>query len=251
MDLPPTNLRWFADTLSDTIQTLIEAWNDNGASGSQDELSPRVIQGALQQLVDVLQRHEWQADPAAEPASDAPSVNVTELGEYGLSMLNELFGMARDLGMESTCIQLEDLALCLGLWVVGQDGELTTIELLVNSIARIANHTGSNLELERLVYLMEDLLEAIPPIPPAEDKTTAGPSPYRLLLLNRAIVATRSLSPTLMERAFGDVVEQMPAEAPGFFREGMEQVRIQRYPKPVAEVIERFFLDCSRSQTLH
>jgi len=250
MDLPPTNLRWFADTLSDTVQALIEAWNDSGSSGSQDELSPRVIQGALQQLVDVLQCHEWRGDPATEPATDGQSVNVTELGEYGLNMLNELFGMARDLGMGTTCTQLEDLALCLGLWVVGQEGELTTIELLVNSVARIANRTGSNQELERLVYLMEDLLDAIPPTP-AEEKPATGPSPRKLLLLNRAIVATRSLAPTLMERAFNDVVEQMPQEAPGFFREGMDQVRIQNYPKPVSEVIERFLLDCSRSQTLH
>jgi len=250
MDLPPTNLRWFADTLSETAQALIDAWNDSGATRLTDEVSPELIQSALQQLVAVLQRHEWQSDPAQEVATNADPIDVTELGEYGLTMLNELFGMAQELKMDLICRQLEDLALCLGLWVVGQDGELTTIDLLVNGIARFANQTSNSLELERLFYMTGNLLDAIP-VAPAEEVASQQPAPRSLLLLNRAIVATRSLSPDLVEQAFSDVAEQIPMEASHFFHEGMEQVKLQNYPDPVREVIERFYLDWSQSKTLH
>jgi len=250
MELPPPNLRGFADTLSETVQALIDAWNDSGATELEDEVSPELIQSALQQLVEVLQRHEWQTAPTQETTSDADPIDVTELGEYGLTMLYELFGMAQELKMDTTCARLEDLALCLGLWVAGQDGELSSIDLLVNGIARVANRTNSSLELERLFYIMGDLLDAIPP-PPTQEAAAQQATPRKLLLLNRAIVATRSLSPDLIEQAFTDVAEQLPMEASGFFREGMEQIKIQNYPDPVREVIERFYLDCSQSKTLH
>jgi hypothetical protein len=76
-------------------------------------------------------------------------------------------------------------------------------------------------------------------------------NPRDLLLLNRAIVATRALSPELMERAFADVAEQLPDAAPGFFKEGMEQIQTQNYPEDVGSVIERFHSDYPASATIH
>lgn len=250
MDLPPTNLSWFAETLSDTVQDIIEAWNESGGAAAGDEISPELIRNALQQLVEVLQRHEWLADPAREPGIEAESVDVTELGDYGLTMLTDLFGLAQDLQMPDACTALERLALSLGLWVVEQQGELNRIDLLVNGVAHVANQTSSALELERLFYLMGDILDAVPDLQ-AEEPADSPPAPRKLLLLNRAIVATRSLSPELMETAYAEVAEQLPREAPGFFHEGMEQVQLQNYPDPVRRVIERFYLDWSQPNTLH
>ncbi len=247
MELPPTNLSWFAETLSETIQDIIDAWNANGAVAASDEVAPELIRAGLQQLIEVLQRQEWMAGPGLR--EELEPVDVSELGDYGLTMLTDLFGLARDLQLPEACSELERLALSLGLWVVEQQGELSSIDLLVNGIARVANHTSSALELEQLFYLMGDILDAISA--PAGDDSDDEPSPRKLLLLNRAIVATRSLSPELMEVAFTEVSEQMPKEAPAFFREGMEQVQVQNYPDPVRQVIERFYLDWYRPTTLH
>ncbi len=66
--------------------------------------------------------------------------------------------------------------------------------------------------------------------------------PWRLLLLNRAIVATRSLKPALMEVAFDAVLEHLPEEAARFFEEGMAQMDALDYPPHVRAVIERYYL---------
>jgi hypothetical protein len=66
--------------------------------------------------------------------------------------------------------------------------------------------------------------------------------PWRVLLLNRAIVATRSHRPALMEVAFDDVVEHLPQEAARFFEEGMAQMDALDYPPQVRAVMERYYL---------
>lgn len=250
MELPPTNLNWFAEKLSETVQEIIDSWNGSGAVAAADEVAPELIRNGLQQLIEVLQRQEWLADAGEDSGMPVESVDVSELGDYGLTMLADLFGLARDLQLPEACSELERLALSLALWVVEQQGELTRIDLVVNGVARVANGTDNRRELEHLFYVMGDLLDAIPS-PLSGEPTDGQPSPRKLLLMNRAIVATRSLSPELMETAFAEVAEQMPGEAPGFFREGMEQVQIQGYPDPVRRVIERFYLDWYRPTTLH
>ena len=147
--------------------------------------------------------------------------------------------------------RLEQLAVSLAFWVIGQEGELSTIELVVNGLARTANKTHDAQELERLFIAMSDLLYALSPSVLQQKSAPLGQQPWQLLLLNRAIVATRSLSPQLMENAFSDVVEHMPDQAPDFFREGMEQVKLREYPAKVSEVIERYYREWPVEKILH
>ena len=81
---------------------------------------------------------------------------------------------------------------------------------------------------------------------------SADPSrPWRILLLNRAIVATRSHQPALMEEAFESVVEYLPEEAPTFFREGMEQMDALNYPPQVRNLMQGFYQQCCGRRVLH
>ena len=70
--------------------------------------------------------------------------------------------------------------------------------------------------------------------------------------MNRAIVATRTLDPGLMESAFDTLVTELPEDAPRFFAEGMGQLDIVGYPPRVREVMTRYYVRFgSTSNTLH
>jgi hypothetical protein len=254
MELPPVDLSWFAENLSDTVQEILDAWNDANASVSaQDEASPELLKEALKQLIEVLRIQEWNNNTGQGNGNRAPAeVDISELGDYGLNMLAELSRISIDLGLEGQMDRLEQLALSLGLWVARQNGELNSVELVVNGIARIANHSQEQMALERLFHVMGEILDAASPVDSARYIfADVMNNPRYLLLLNRAIVATRTHSPQLMETAFADVALQMPDAAPGFFSEGMEQIKLQGYPEEVREVIERYYREYPSVSTLH
>ena len=75
--------------------------------------------------------------------------------------------------------------------------------------------------------------------------------PWRVLLLNRAIVATRSHRPDLMESAFKAVVDGLPGDAPEFFREAMGQMAALNYPPQVRTVVQRYADAWCVRRTLH
>jgi hypothetical protein len=65
--------------------------------------------------------------------------------------------------------------------------------------------------------------------------------PWRILHLNRGIMATRTHNPALMERVFDDLVRYLPEDAPTFFAEGMQQMEALNYPQPVRQIMGRYF----------
>ena len=69
--------------------------------------------------------------------------------------------------------------------------------------------------------------------------------------INRAIVATRSHNPELMEPAFDAIVECLPQEAQRFFAEGMEQMAIIDYPTQVRDLVRRYYLAHTQRRLLH
>ena len=147
---------------------------------------------------------------------------------------------------------IEQLSLSLAFWVIRHQGELRSGGLVVNGLARLANKTGDQTALRWLFHTMGEILDALPAtVGRSEALHRDASDARRILLLNRAIVATRALSPTLMNSSFADVAEELPENAPGFFREGMEQVRIQNYPEEVSAVIERYHRDWPTRKVLH
>jgi len=252
MELPPIDLSWFAEELSETVQHILDVWNDAGNSVVvPDNVSPKLLTESLQQLIEVLRTQDWNDNPSRGESALA-GVDISELGDYGLHMLADLSQLCADLELEQEIERLEQLALCLGLWVVRQQGVLRSVELVVNGIARLANRSQDQVELECLFHIMGEILDAVS-LSNSAEYTLEAPmnNPLHLLLLNRAIVATRTLLPELMETAFAEVADQLPEVAPGFFSEGMEQIKIQGYPAEVREVIERYYLEYPQASTIH
>ena len=62
--------------------------------------------------------------------------------------------------------------------------------------------------------------------------------PWRLLHINRGIVATRTYDVDIMKKAFDELLIYLPDEAPEFFIEGMREMDALDYPTHVRELME-------------
>ena len=183
------------------------------------------------------------------PDLDAPDLSA--LCDHGMELLTRLSAVAGRLHLPLHARRVEGLALPLACWVARRGAELCHPTAAVNAAAAWANSLKAPDELATLHGLMSEVIEALSPML-TQDRDALDPNgPWRILLLNRAIVATRSHRPALMELAFQAVVEALPMAAPDFFREALEQMEILNYPPQVRTVVQRYAdVWCTR-RTLH
>jgi hypothetical protein len=213
------------------------------AEASRAADSVRLPGDALVQLFDLL------AQVQAGDRGGFEDDELSTLGEFGLQRLEELAQAAVSLDQAGHAAEVLRAALAFALWITRRGGELRHLAPVVDALAAEANRTPRGEAMKALYELSCELVEAASPR--AQSGEPVAAHPWRLLLLNRAIVATRSESPELMEAAFDAVAEHLPLDAQRFFAEGMEQMAIIDYPDHVREVMHRYFLAHSASRRLH
>lgn len=186
-----------------------------------------------------------------EFAPAAPA-DLRSLGDYGIDLLARLVALAGTLLPTPKARAIEELALPFACWIARCGGELGYLEPVVNGAAHLANRLMRPSELEQLYGLLTEVVNAVDlRLSQAHGLPVAPSRPWRVLLLNRAIVATRSHRPARIEEAFESVVEYLPEEAPTFFREGMEQMDALDYPPQVRDLMQGFYQQCCGQCVLH
>lgn len=213
---------------------------------STDQVTPAQLAEAIEQFMVVainLDKDQGETGPIYKD-------DVNQLGDYGITLLADLATWATQLGFENLHQELETVALAVAGWVVRHEGELRTLEPIVNALANLANQTHDPQKLEPLAAFMSRILHACSDLI-KQDLEKANPGrPWRVLHLNRGIVATRSHNPAVMESVFNELVQTLPEEAPQFFSEGMQQMEALNYPTHVRQVMVRYFDRWSR-MTMH
>lgn len=255
MRLPPADIDGLADALREAASEIVEGY-EAAAPNASGEVAPGLLADAVTQLIEVLKRIDLERDagpgPASGGAADAVgSGDVTQLGEYGFGLLGDLGTWAARLELEKPRRDLELLALSFALWLARHGGELRTLEPVVNAAATLANRTHDARELEALYAATGEVMEAAAPSVRQDLEKSEPGRPWRVLNLNRAIVATRTHSPRIMEEAFETLAHNLPEDAPAFFREGMGQMEALNYPPKVREVMERYYRQWCVQHTLH
>jgi hypothetical protein len=167
--------------------------------------------------------------------------DVTQLGDHGLNLLMELIAWTRKLDLDDARRDLESVTLSATEWILRHQGEIRTLEPIVDALAATANRLKEPRTLEALAQFMGRIAGAVASYLRQDLELTNPGRPWRMLLLNRGIVATRSHNTRLMEQAFEDLTRELPMEAPRFFAEGMEQMQALDYPRPVREIMARYF----------
>jgi hypothetical protein len=254
MNLPDPNASSFREGLAEPLEELREAWEITGESGQPGETTPALLVETFQQLYEAMQRTEASILANMDTGSSgnlATPSDVSELGEYALEMFEQACHWAKHLKLPDVFERLQAFTISMALWVAGHDGQLLTLEPVVDALAQAANSTGEPEELFSLYEAMTEIMAATSPMI-ARDLEIVNPGrPWRLLNLNRAIVATRTHQPDIMEEAFSTLAEQLPNDAPGFFTQGMEQMDLLNYPPQVREVMDRYYRKWSVNRSLH
>jgi hypothetical protein len=274
--LPPVDLAHIAlearRLCEDLTQACADANADPQTAAEADAASDAYPQGgldpgdlcqSLQGVLDALRREDPQADrsdpdlagygsaPGSGPGSAPGAPDLGALADHGFELLTRVSALAGRLRLPQHARLVEGLALPLACWVARRGGELSHPAPAVNAAAAWANSLKAPDELATLYGLMSEMLEALSPRL-TQDRNALDPNgPWRLLLLNRAIVATRSHRPALMELAFQSVVEALPTVAPDFFREALGQMDALDYPPQVLAVVRRYADAWCTRRTLH
>jgi hypothetical protein len=206
---------------------------------------------ALAQNVEVIARVEAELaarhgfPPGFDPA------DVTQPTDYALSLIEQLGVAANRAGSPDVAREIQDLAIAIALWSASRGGRLERLEVVVNAFAERANALHDPDDLGALSDAMGTVIEAVVDELKQDLEKTDALRPWRILNLNRAIVATRSHDPARMESAFAVLVANLPEDARGFFPEGMEEMDRVGYPPPVRAVMTKYFEQWGSGDTLH
>jgi hypothetical protein len=245
--VPPIDIGYVASEARRLCEELAQGCADADESATAG-LDPDGLCVALHGVLTALD----QADPAAAGRpTTAAAPDLGTLGDHGMDLLGRLTALAGRLRLPQHARQVEALALPLAVWIARRGGELGHPAPVANAAAALANSLRAPEDLAGLYGLMTEVVDALSPQIAQDRDASDATRPWRVLLLNRAIVATRSHRPHLMQAAFAAVVEALPGDAPEFFREAMGQMDALNYPPQVRAVVQHY-VDawCSR-RTLH
>jgi hypothetical protein len=205
------------------------------------------LEQAFAQLQDVMTRIESDT----RSSSDDRSGDISEIGDYALRLQETLSGIAEKLGLTEQQRPLAYLTINLALWVARHDGQIATLEPVVDAIARVANTTQEAQTLAQFSGVIKQIIDtAAASISQDLEKMNPG-RPWRVLLLNHGIVATRSHDTELMEAAFALLASKLPEDATRFFSEGMQQMEALDYPPHVRKVMEKYHREWPVNRSLH
>lgn len=224
------------DFFTRTAAALARAWEASELD-SGGQVSPPQLIDAIAQILDVLEQLDEQYGETGAVLSDDPS----QLGDYAIGFLSDLGVWADRLGHRELRIDLDKIALGIAHWVVRHDGEIRTLEPIVNALAASANHTQDPATLEILNRMMRDIIEHTSASIKSDLEKSDPARPWRILNFNYAIVATRTQKRELMEQAFDTLTRNLPEDAPRFFEEGLKQAEKDVYGPEVKALMQEYF----------
>ncbi len=166
--------------------------------------------------------------------------DATELGDAALGALHELNTLAVQCQQPTARTALQAVTLAVTDWIMQHAGELRTLEPIVDALAATANRLRDAPTLEQLTAYATRVIGATAAAIRRDPDPTDPARPWRLLHLNRGIMATRSHNPALMERVYDELVAALPQDAARFFAEGMQQMDALGYPPAVRTVVARY-----------
>jgi hypothetical protein len=248
MLFPILDLDYIGQRFDSVVPAVVAACKQAGAEESDH--SPLALQRAMHRLMELLKILSRQMVTTGKSTLTSRD-ELSELGDYGIKLLVDFSSVAADLEMPQASKEMEDLTLPMALWIVRHNGELRTLEPVINSLARLANRFRESSQLRQLYDLSMEIIQALAPLMQQEPNRVEKAHPWSILLMNQAIIATRSYRPELIEEAYQTLCRLLPDQAPDFFREGMEQMDALDYPQQVKEVVEKYYNLWSHPKILH
>ena len=179
---------------------------------------------------------------AEEFASDSLQIELFNARANELILLiDRLMVFSMQIQHQKSFAFFEQFLYLFTLWFANTGNKITQLIPIVNLIAALSNRLREQKALEELLLDIELIIHAADQSI-QEDMDNRDPRrPWRVLLLNYAITATRTYKTDLMEKAFQFLVLNLPEDLKQFFTEGMSQMTALDYPKSVKKVMEKYY----------
>lgn len=192
---------------------------------------------ALNQIFDI-------AIAVEKKPQDFKSEDTTDIGEKGLTLFDNLVYELAAKQLNSEKLEAEQVSLVLAQWVIDHGGVLTVLQTVVDGLAYLSNSLHDTDDLMSLLHLITQIVHACSDPIKHDIDTSNMYRPWRILNINRGIVATRTHNLDLMNQVFPELIQAIPLDAPGFFKEGMSEMARLNYPAPVRQLMQEF---CDRT----
>jgi hypothetical protein len=222
---------------------------------SEEENETRAI-SLVETVTDLfhhLAKHDQPEAKQSRRRSDQSSLpdNLSELTNQCINNLAELAQLG-DI-MESRCqsAEIRELIFPLALWLSDLSGQIHQMSIVVDVVAKLANKQHNTETLTTMYHQVSQIINAIPNTQIENRTDEEAQATWRLLIINHSIIATRTHDSSIIEAAYQNLVERIPEEAPYFFSQAMEQMRLIDYPKSVCNIVEKYYLQWSDQSTLH
>lgn len=225
--------------IDNNFDRIIEAC-ELSLKAADDDASRQMLEviQALRQNFQIMLRLQSDVDNGKLPGIQPDE--ISQIGDYALNLLDEVAADCASRGLQSQMIELHRLSIPVIDWLYQHGGHVQKLDIAVNAIAGYANTLQDSTELETLCHFINRLIRIVEP-QIRQDLDNADPMrPWRILNLNWGIVATRSHNTELMQQVFDQLIKNVPADAPQFFREGMQQMNIIDYPQNVKDVMQSY-----------
>jgi len=232
MEISITTLAESKENFLQMSQNIIAANVANQALSSVEPIES-VIE-AMKQFFDIAMGVESMQEQFADN-------DISDIGEHGLSILQKLMMKTDLLQLSVERKSLDQIALVIADWIIQRDGIINLLEPIVDALAQVANSITEQQQLIALVDFMSEIIEACSDTIKQDMEMSDMHRPWRVLHINRGIVATRSNDPATMRRIFAELITALPMDAPNFFKEGMSEMVRLNYPEQVRNVMQEFF----------
>jgi len=218
---------------------IVEALSLSLKADSDDESKQLlIVMDAFRQNVQIMQRLDSDAKNNSE--HDISVEEVTEIADFALNLLDEVANACASRSLQNEMVQVYRLSLPVVIWLKQYQGVLKKLDIVVNAIASYANTLQDAESLQALCVLIGNVVDVTDVLIKQDLEANNAMRPWRVLNLNWGIVATRTHNVELMEQVFDQLIINIPADVQQFFNEGMQQMDIVGYPKPVRNVMEKY-----------
>lgn len=167
--------------------------------------------------------------------------DITDIAEHGLSVLEKLIYFVEENKLLKEKQSLLQISLVIADWAIERDGNINILEPIVDALAQLANNLTDTEQLISLAEFMGKIAAASSDQIKQDVDISNTFRPWRILNVNRAIVAARTNDPTTMRQVFADLIKALPLDAPSFFKEGISEMVRLNYPDKVCDVMQEYF----------
>lgn len=210
----------------------LQSLNENKTTNTEEPLDITIA--AMHQFFDIVEGVD--ASKTEFVAND-----ITDIGEQGLILLEKIIYKANELQESAEKFDLTQIALVVADWIIQHDGRINVLETIVDALAQTANSITDQEALIALAEFMGNITDACSDTIKHDIEMSDMFRPWRILNINRGIVATRSNDPKTMRAVFAGLIKALPMDAPGFFKEGMSEMIRLNYPENIREVMQEYF----------